>query len=165
MKRKYLILLALLGFFIPVLAQETYPKINAYVGIVHPIATFSSAGTDLNFDGQYVVGLPTGINLWKSKKIGFSFEVVPYVRAENGSSKMSNLLVHPGVLLSLGNGFTFVGRLAFETSGRYGLTPVLNKVIIKNKASSFFAAVPVPFRFGNDKPFTTTIAFQFGLAF
>lgn len=163
--KKYIILITFLSICFSVSAQETYPKIAGYVGIVHPIATFSSAGTDLNFDGHYVVGMPLGINIWKSKKIGFSFEVVPYVRAENGSSKMSNLLIHPGVLVSLGSGFTFAGRLAFETSGRYGITPVLNKIIIKNKASSFFAAIPVPFRFGNDKPFSTTIAFQFGLAF
>ena len=163
--KKYLILIAFLNIIFSVSAQENYPKIAGYVGIVHPIATFSSARTDFNFDGHYVVGMPLGINLWKSKSIGFSFEVVPYVRAENGTSKMSNLLIHPGVLVSLGNGYTFAGRLAFETSGRYGLTPVLNKVIIKNKSSSFFAAVPVPFRFGNDRPFSATVAFQFGLAF
>ena len=165
MKRRYLIVLILVALLAESYAQETYPKMNGYVGIVHPIATFSSAGTDINFDGHYVVGLPIGLNLWKSKKIGFSFEVVPYVRSENGVSKMSNLLIHPGVLVSLGNGFTFAGRLAFETSGRFGLTPVLNKLIIKNKNSSFFAAVPVPFRFGNGKPFSTAVAFQFGLAF
>ena len=163
--KKYLILIAFLNIIFSVSAQENYPKIAGYVGIVHPIATFTSAGTDFNFDGHYVVGMPLGINLWKSKSIGFSFEVVPYVRAENGTSKMSNLLIHPGVLVSLGNGYTFAGRLAFETSGRYGLTPVLNKVIIRNKSSSFFAAVPVPFRFGNDRPFSATVAFQFGLAF
>jgi hypothetical protein len=163
--KKYLILIAFLNIIFSVSAQENYPKIAGYVGIVHPIATFTSAGTDFNFDGHYVVGMPLGINLWKSKSIGFSFEVVPYIRAENGTSKMSNLLIHPGVLVSLGNGYTFAGRLAFETSGRYGFTPVLNKVIIKNKSSSFFAAVPVPFRFGNDRPFSATVAFQFGLAF
>lgn len=92
MKLKYYISIALLSIFSPVAAQDSYPKIAGYVGIVHPIATFSSTGTDFNFDGHYVVGLPIGINLWKSKRIGFSFEVVPYVKAENGSSKMSNLL-------------------------------------------------------------------------
>jgi len=163
--KKYVVFIIIFSTYFSVYAQETYPKIAGYVGIVHPIAAFSSAGTDFNFDRHYVVGMPIGINLWKSKKVGFSFEVVPYVRAENGTSKMSNLLIHPGVLVSLGNGFTFAGRLAFETSGRYGVTPVLNKVIIKNKNSSFFAAVPVPFRFGNDRPFSTTVAFQFGLAF
>jgi len=43
--------------------SQTYPKVTAYVGIVHPLVTFSSAGTDYNFDGHYVVGIPTGINL------------------------------------------------------------------------------------------------------
>lgn len=80
-------------------------------------------------------------------------------------AKCPTFFLHPGVLVSLGDGFTFAGRLAFETSGRYGLTPVLNKVIIKNKTSSFFAAIPIPFRFGNDKPFSATVAFQFGLSF
>lgn len=163
--KKYIVFIAIFITGFSLSAQENYPKVAGYVGIVHPIATFSSAGTDFNFDDHYVVGMPIGINLWKNKKIGFSFEVVPYVRSENGSSKMPNLLIHPGVLVSLGNGFTFAGRAAFETSGRYGFTPVLNKVIIKNKHSSFFAAVPVPFRFGNDRPFSTTVAFQFGIAF
>ncbi|MFI5452740.1 hypothetical protein ACHMWN_11350 [Pedobacter sp. UC225_61] len=163
--KKYAILVIILSTYFTVSAQENYPKIAGYAGIVHPITTFSPAGNDLNFDGHYVVGMPIGINLWKSKKIGFSFEVVSYVRVENGTSKMSNLLIHPGVLVSLGSGFTFAGRLAFETSGRYGFTPVLNKVVIKNKASSFFIALPVPLRFGNDKPFSTTVAFQFGIAF
>src|SRR5215217_8836623 len=67
---------------------QTYPKIAGYVGILHPLVTFSSAGTDRNFDGHYVVGMPTGINIWKSAKIGFSAEFVPTIRAENGNSKM-----------------------------------------------------------------------------
>jgi hypothetical protein len=109
--------------------------------------------------------MPTGINIWKSQKVGFSMEFVPFVRAENGSSKMNNFLFHPGVLLSLGKGFTFAGRAAFETSGRYGFTPVLNKTVIKNKNNSYFVAMPLPVRFGNDKPTSFTIGFQFGIAF
>lgn len=165
MKLKQILFIFFIATSYQAFSQDTYPKIKGYVGIVHPIATFSSNGTDLNFDGHYVVGLPIGINLWKNGKIGFSFEIVPHVRAENGTSKMSNLLIHPGILISLGDGFTFAGRLAFETSGRYGLTPVLSKVIVKNKASNFFVALPAPFRFGNDKPVSSTIALQFGFAF
>jgi len=143
----------------------TYPKIAGYVGIMHPIVTFSSAGTDTNFGSHYVVSMPVGINIWKSQKVGFSAEFVPTLRAENGSSKMNNFTFHPGVLLALGSGFTFAGRLAFETSGRYGLTPVLNKTVIKSKSCSYFAAVPLPLRFGNDKPASFTLGFQFGIAF
>ncbi|QIL40228.1 hypothetical protein G7074_13735 [Pedobacter sp. HDW13] len=146
-------------------AVVSYPKIAAYVGIMHPIVTFSSAGTDTNFDGHYVVGMPVGINIWKSQKVGFSAEFVPTLRAENGSSKMSNFTFHPGILLALGSGFTFAGRLAFETSGRYGVTPVLNKTVIKSKNCNYFAALPLPLRFGNDKPASFTLGFQFGIAF
>lgn len=144
---------------------QTYPRIAGYVGILHPIVTWSGTGTDTNFGDHYVVGMPTGINIWKSAKIGFSAEFVPTIRAENGTSKMANFTFHPGLLVALGKGWTFAGRAAFETSGRYGLTPVLNKTVIKGKNSSMFAAVPLPLRFGNDKPTSFTVGFQFGIAF
>lgn len=143
----------------------TYPKITGYVGILHPIVTFDSNGTHTNFSSSYTVGMPTGINIWKSAGVGFSMEMVPSIRAENGVSKMNNFLFHPGILLALGNGFTFAGRAAFETSSRYGLTPVLNKTLIKNKSTSYFAAIPLPLRFGNEKPASFTLGFQFGIAF
>lgn len=78
---------------------------------------------------------------------------------------MANFTFHPGVLVALGKGWTFAGRAAFETSGRYGLTPILNKTVIKGKATSLFAAVPLPIRFGNDRPASFTLGFQFGIAF
>lgn len=142
-----------------------YPRIAGYVGILHPLVTFSSVGTETNFDHYYQMGLPTGINIWKSAKIGFSAEFVPTIRAEKGVSKMTNFLFHPGILVALGNGFTFAGRAAFETSGRYGLTPVINKTVIKGKHLNYFAAIPCPVRFGNDRPTTLGIGFQFGIAF
>ncbi len=146
-------------------APASYPKIAGYVGILHPIVTFSKDGTTTNFKDYYVGGLPTGINIWKSARIGFSAEFVPFVRAENGSSRMSNFLFHPGVLVALGKGWTFAGRAAFETSGRYGLTPVLNKIVKKNKNSGYFVAVPLPLRFGNNHPASFTAGFQFGIVF
>ncbi|WP_222430965.1 hypothetical protein [Mucilaginibacter pallidiroseus] len=79
---------------------QTYPKVAGYVGILHPIGTWSSAGTDTNFGDHYVLGMPTGINIWKSAKIGFSAEFVPFIRAENGNSKMANFIFHPGVLVA-----------------------------------------------------------------
>ncbi|HEX8018084.1 MAG TPA: hypothetical protein VF465_22870 [Flavobacterium sp.] len=146
-------------------SQTTYPKINGYVGIMHPIVTFSNEETTTNFDGHYVVAFPMGINLWKTSKIGFSFEIVPTIKDEDGVSKSSNLTFHPGVLVPLGSGFSFAGRVAFETSGRYGFTPVFNKTLIKSENCSYYAALPLPVRFGNDKPATFTIGFQFGVLF
>jgi hypothetical protein len=146
-------------------APVTYPRMAGYVGLVHPIVTFSGGNTITNFSDSYTVGMPIGLNLWKSQRIGFSFEIVPFVHAENGVSKTSNLLIHPGALFSLGKGFTFVGRAAFETSGRYGLTPILNKVVKRGKNSNLFVALPVPVRFGNDRPSSVGAAFQFGIGF
>lgn len=146
-------------------SPPVYPRMAGYVGILHPLVTFSREETVTNFKDYYVVGLPTGINLWKSQKVGFSVEVVPLIRAQNGTSRMANLLFHPGVLIGLGHGFTLAGRAAFETAGRYGFTPVLNKIVKKAKNSGYFVAVPIPVRFGNDHPASVTLGFQFGITF
>lgn len=162
---RHLFVIALFAFSINALSQTTYPKITGYFGILHPIATFSSEQTSVNFRDYYAVGFPTGINIWKSQKIGFSFEVVPNIRVQGNSDKVTNLLFHPGVLVALGNGYTFAGRAAFESSGRYGITPVLNKTVVKSDNCSYFVAVPLPVRFGNDHPASFTVGFQFGIAF
>lgn len=146
-------------------SATTYPRITGYVGIMHPIVTFSDGKSTVNFKDYYLGGLPTGINIWKSSKIGFSAEFVPFIRAENGHSKMNNFLFHPGVLVSLGHGFILAGRAAFETSGRYGVTPVINWIFKKGTYSSYYLAIPVPSRFGNDQPASVGIGFQFGITF
>lgn len=161
------IFLATIIFTLPLFinAQTVYPKITAYVGIMHPIVTISKNEPVYNFDNVYIGGLPTGLNIWKNAAIGFSFEFVPFIRVANGMSKMNNFLFHPGVLFALGKGYTLATRAAFETSGRFGVTPVLNKVVIKSKSSSIYIAIPVPLRFGNDMPVSVSPGFQFGIAF
>jgi hypothetical protein len=169
MKKITTIFFAVVSFWVKTTFAQTatvmYPRITGYVGILHPIVTFGNDGAHTNFDGAYVGGLPTGINIWKSPKIGFSLEIVPFIRVADGTSKMNNLLFHPGVLVSLGHGFTLANRVAFGTSGRYGVTAVLNKVIKKGKDGSYYVAVPVPARFGNDQPSTVGVGFQFGISF
>jgi hypothetical protein len=110
-KRIALCWLACFGLMGTVYAQETppvYPRIAGYVGILHPLVTFSGEGTVTNFKSYYIVGLPTGINIWKSAKIGFSVEIVPLIRAENGTSKVSNLLYAGG-----SGGFRNSGSIRF----------------------------------------------------
>jgi len=67
--------------------------------------------------------------------------------------------------VALGKGFTLAGRAAFETSGRYGFTPVFNKMVKRNNSSNYFIAIPLPVRFGNDLPSSYGVGFQFGVAF
>lgn len=146
-------------------AQNTYPKITAYVGIFHPIVTVSKSETLVNFRDFYSVSMPVGINLWKNEEVGFSFELIPIIKSENGTSRTSNILFQPGVLLNLGKGFRFAGRAAFETSGRYGFTPVISKTIIRAKNCSYYTSMPLLFRFGNDKDPSLGTGIQFGIAF
>ena len=98
-------------------SPPAYPRMTGYLGVLHPIITFNEQGSETNFNTYYAVGFPIGLNLWKTKQIGFSVEVVPLIRAENGSSRVTNVLFHPGVLVNLGHDFTLASRLAFETSG------------------------------------------------
>jgi hypothetical protein len=165
MSFKYLLFLYVLITSPVLLSQTVYPKITGYFGIMHPLVSLSKDQTNINFRDYYAVGFPTGINIWKNEKIGFSFEIVPNIKDDQGTDKVTNLLFHPGVLVSLGKGYAFAGRAAFETSGRYGFTPVFNKTVIKNKTYSYYAAIPLPVRFGNDHPASFTIGFQFGIAF
>lgn len=153
---------------LPALAQQAPhdgPRTVMYQGILHPLVTFSDHAPAYNFSSYYLVGFPVGVNLWKSGKLGYSLEVVPFVRAENGISRVSNVLFHPGFLFGLGKGFTLATRMAFETSGRYGVTPVLNKTFRQPGPISYFVAMPLPLRFGNDRAASFTVGLQFGVTF
>lgn len=55
--------------------------------------------------------------------------------------------------------------MAFETSGRYGLTPVFDKILLKKKNVNYFVRVPAPFRFGNNKPTSMGLLLQLGIGF
>ena len=47
-------------------AQSNFTKITGYIGILHPLVTISSEGTVVNFKNNYTVGIPFGINFWKT---------------------------------------------------------------------------------------------------
>ena len=99
MKKKIILhCLIILIFFCsqPILkAQETekkIPEIKGYIGLVHPLYTFSNDGNSQNFKTNYIVGNPWGINIWKSEKVGLSFEFTPFIKSDKQGSKVSNLL-------------------------------------------------------------------------
>ena len=165
MKVKHLLLPIFLLLSSVLFSQVTYPKIVAFAGLVHPIVTISNDKPSYNFKDYYQVGFPTGINVWKNAKIGYTLQFIPFIRTEKGVSKMTNFLFHPGVLVALGNGYTFAGRLAFESTGRFGFTPVFSKVIVKGKYSNFYNGTPLPVRLGNDKPLTFSPSIETGFTF
>ncbi len=144
---------------------HSYPEIKGYVGLVAPVYTFSNGGNALNGKSSFVIGNPWGINIWKNKRFGFSFEFTPFLKIDSKDSKISDFLFHPGVLYRLGHECTFIGRAAYETSGRYGFTPILNKVIKRTPTNTFFIAALLPVRFGNEHAPSYTPAFQIGIGF
>ena len=163
--RTFILLFLVIIFHARLLSQDVYPKITAYTSVLHPLVTITHKEAVPNFRDYYQVIFPSGINIWKSSKIGFSLEFAPGIKAEKGVSKMNNFLFHPGVLVALGKGFTFAGRVAFETSGRYGFTPVISKTVIKKKTHGYYISMPLPVRFGNDHPTSFTAGLQLGVSF
>ena len=146
-------------------AGQAYPRIIGYASVSHTIVTFDKNGSIFNFSGNYTVGFPFGINILKSEKLGFSFELTPIIKAENGTDKVSNFSFNPGIIFRLKHRFAFTTRMAFETSGRYGLTPVLSKILFTKNNINYFIAVPLPFRLGNDKPASLGVGLQLGISF
>lgn len=144
---------------------NTYPKVTGYFSIVNPIGTISSGSFHSNFSDVYTIGFPFGINILKSDKFGISFEMAPFIRTENNQAKVNSVLFHPGAMFRFKHGFNFIGRLAFETNGRFGLTPVFNKVLVRGKDASMFLSVPFPVRLGNNQPTSIGTAVQMGVTF
>jgi hypothetical protein len=164
-------LLCVIGIFCVThsIAQKPLPnnfiKITGFFGVLHPLVTLSSEETAVNFRDYYTVGFPFGVNFWKTSNTAFSIEIIPIIKSVNGSSKMNNVLFHPGLVFDVGNGFRISARAAFETAGRYGFTPVFTKTIYKAKSNSYFIALGLPVRFGNDIPGSIGSALQIGTAF
>ena len=146
-------------------ARHAYPKVTGYASFVHPIISFDDRGSAFNFSGSYTVGFPVGVNILKSDLIGFSCEITPFIRVEDGKDQVSSLMFHPGVMFRLKHGFTINTRLAFETTGRYGATLVFSKVLLKGKDVNYFLATPVGFRTGSGKASTVGIGVQLGVSF
>lgn len=133
--------------------------------VLLPIGTISNNGFTANFSKSTSFGLPFGLNLLKSDHLGFSLEMVPFMHSQNGSTKMNYMLFHPGVMFRFDNGFRFIPRLAFQTDGRYGFTPVFSKIIIKQKDYQVYISLSEAARFGNSLPDSFTTAFQLRITF
>jgi hypothetical protein len=142
-----------------------YPRMMGYFSVVNPIGTWNKDGFTSNFGNVYTISFPFGLNLLKSDHFGVSFEVAPSIRTEKNISKVSSVTFHPGAMFRFKKGFTFIGRTAFETNGRFGLTPVFNQRLIQGKDANLFVAAAFPLRFGNAQPTSVTSALQVGVSF
>lgn len=146
-------------------AKPTYPKVVGYLSFIVPVVTINNQATTYNFNGSTSIGFPVGVNVLYSDKFGFSYEFTPTIKSGSGTSKTSNLLFDPGTMFRFQHGFTIITRLAFETAGRYGFTPVFNQVYARSKNVNYFIAFSLPARFGNSLPASIGLNVQFGFTF
>jgi hypothetical protein len=144
---------------------HTYPRVTGYFSVLHPVGTWNKDGFHDNFSDIYTLVFPFGMNILKSDKFGISFEVAPAIRTEHNISKVNSVLFHPGAMFRFKHGFTFISRIAFDTTGRFGFTPVFNQVIKKGKNANLYLALPVPVRFGNDQSASLSTGLQVGVSF
>src|ERR1700709_809442 len=124
-----------------------YPKTVGYLSFILPLVTVNKATTTNDFSGginQFAIGFPMGVNVLYSQRFGFSFEITPTIQASPGTTKTSKILIDPGPMFRFIHGFTFIPRLAFETTGRYGFTPVFNQVYARSKVANYFVAISLP---------------------
>ncbi|WP_271767038.1 hypothetical protein [Aquimarina algiphila] len=143
--------------------------IGGHFGFVQPIVTIQDGDTTDGFD-PYTIGFPIGVTIRKSEKFAFDVELVPFISSIEDSdgdntSAVNELLIHPGLLWGIGNKLTFGNRIAYETkSGRYGITPLLNRGFSLGK-TNVFAELVLPIRVGNDQEISFTAALHFGIGF
>lgn len=144
-------------------AQQS--RVTGYVSFTHPVGTWNKEGMKYNFRDSYTLIFPVGLNLMKTERFGFSFELSPAIRSDSTGTKVTSVLFHPGAVFKFRQGFGMAARLAFETSGRFGFTPVFNKVLIRKQTHNYWVAIPFPVRFGNNQPASIGTGLQFGVGF
>jgi len=150
--------------------QPTYPQTKGYLSFIIPWVTVQGSTVTPEFKTATTIGFPFGVNVLYSETFGFSFEITPSIvsskpEGKYGTSKTSNVLFDPGPMFRFKHGFTIISRLAFETSGRYGVTPVFNKVVARTKAVNYFVALSAPMRVGNSAPPSIGASMQIGFIF
>jgi hypothetical protein len=146
-------------------AKTTYPKVVGYLSFILPIVTVSNTTTTNFSHATGSIGFPVGINVLYSARFGFSYEFTPTIKVSGGTSKTSNLLFDPGTMFRFDHGFTLITRLAFETQGRYGFTPVFNQVYARTKDVNYFVALSLPTRFGDSEASSVGLNLQIGFTF
>lgn len=148
---------------------ETYPRVKAYLSFIIPWVTINKNTTTTEFQSATTVGFPVGVNVYYRKSFGFSYEITPSIVWQNvngkSSSRTSDLLFDPGPIFRFDHGINFIPRLAFETQGRFGVTPVFNKVYARTQAADYWFSVSLPARFGNNAPASIGANLQIGLTF
>lgn len=142
-------------------------RVGGHFGLVLPLATHVD-GETTDITDDFVIGFPAGVTVKTSERIAFDLELVPLIQDEPLSI---DVLVHPGLLVNFGSGYTAGLRAAFEVDGEaYGLTPLVARGFpIGDGSAAYFVELDVPIRVKEDatgsSDVSVGIAFHTGIAF
>jgi hypothetical protein len=142
-------------------------KVGGHFGFVLPLVTrFDGETTDLSDD--FKIGFPTGITVHKSDRLAFDLEFVPIV---NDKPLDVDVVIHPGVLVNVGNHLTAGLRMAFEVDAQaWGFTPLIARGFpIQGQNATYFVELDFPVRIqenalGENKT-AVGLAFHTGIGF
>lgn len=129
-------------------AEAPAKPVHGHLGVVMPMVTVASHAAPTTLASGVVMGVSSGLGLGIAAGFAFDAELVTLIDLAHGSV---NIVVHPGLLYGLPLGFTVGARGAWETSGSYGFTPLINKGFAVGSNALFVeAAFPVRFKPTND---------------
>jgi len=145
-------------------------SIGGHIGFVLPLVTHAGGDTTTIAD-NFSIGFPMGVTFKGKGRMSFDMEFVPSVQDD---PRQVSLLVHPGLIWSVGRGYSVGMRAAFDVnSSQFGFTPLVNKSWPIGDQSQFFkayfveAVLPVRFNRPTIGPETNPVTFgvHFGLGF
>lgn len=145
-------------------AEAPAKQVHGHLGVVVPMVTVAANAPVTTVASGPVIGVSSGLGLGIAGGFVFDAELVTLIDLAHGAV---NIVVHPGLLYGLPLGFTVGARGAWETSGSYGFTPLINKGFAIGENALFVeAAFPVRFKATNDgvQP-SATMVVHVGLGF
>jgi len=153
------------------IASAQAPSIGGHIGFLLPLVTTNQPGGTTTLADNFTIGFPTGITVKGSGRTAFDMEFVPLIQ---DSPRDVTLTFHPGLLWSIGHGYSVGMRAAFVVnSSQVGFTPLLHKSWsiegAKGLFKAYFVEADLPVRF--DRPANgpasdpVTFAMHFGVGF
>jgi hypothetical protein len=149
----FLLLLAVAALATPASAQDV---LSGHVGVAFPLVSHTSAtdgSTTTTIADSFNIVFPFGIGVRPpGSPVVLDFEFVPEVHP---STRSVTLLVHPGVIKPLPDGWAIGVRAAFEVNqSSLGFTPLVNKsfAIPHSTKVRWFVEGDLPVRFSQLSP-------------
>ena len=125
--------------------------LSGHIGVASPIVTFTGSNGTSNtttIGNNFIIAFPFGVGVQpQGSPVVFDFEFVPQV---NPSTRSDTLLVNPGVILPLQDGWSLGMRASFEIDqNSIGFTPLVHKnfPLFPGSRFSWFLEGDFPVRF------------------